>query len=326
MPHLLRQIILVFVMALAAVQPALAADRLRLAIQKTGTLAWELDIMKARGLDKSAGIELEITELASPEAGKIALRGGSADVIVTDWLFVSRERSLGANFVFTPYSSTIGSVMVPAGSSIASISDLRGRKLGVAGGAIDKSWLLLRGYAKAQGVDLRNETILNFAAPPLLAEKVQQGEMDAVLDFWNFCAVLEGRGFKTLVSIDEVEKSLGTKGSVAMLGYVFDGDFGAKNINTISRFLKISRQAKEILANEPAEWTRLGPRIGTRDEAMLAIYRRRYVEGIPRRPVSEEEADARALFKILAETGGAELVGTARELDPGTYYKAGTGS
>jgi len=44
-------------------------------------------------------------------------------------------------------------------------------------------------------------------------------------------------------------------------------------------------------------------------------------EGIPRRPVAAEEADARALFKALAGTGGAELVGPSQELDPGLYYR-----
>ena len=37
-----------------------------------------------------------------------------------------------------------------------------------------------------------------------------------------------------------------------------------------------------------------------------------------RRPLAEEEADARALYLVLAEIGGAELVGPARELAPGT--------
>ena len=36
----------------------------------------------------------------------------------------------------------------------------------------------------------------------------------------------------------------------------------------------------------------------------------------------EEEADARALYRVLADIGGADLVGPARELDPGTYWRA----
>ena len=55
----------------------------------------------------------------------------------------------------------------------------------------------------------------------------------------------------------------------------------------------------------------------------LAIFRQRYSEGIFRRNVTDEEADARALYGVLAEVGGNELVGSARELDRGTFYRLG---
>ena len=86
---------------LSTVAPA--AERIRIAAQKTGTLAWELSVIKAHGLDAKAGIDLVITELAAPEAGKIALKGGSADVIVTDLLWVARGRALGGKLKFYPY-------------------------------------------------------------------------------------------------------------------------------------------------------------------------------------------------------------------------------
>jgi NitT/TauT family transport system substrate-binding protein len=54
----------------------------------------------------------------------------------------------------------------------------------------------------------------------------------------------------------------------------------------------------------------------------LHAYRDRYREGIPRRPIADEEADARVLYGVLAAIGGRELVGAARELDPGTFYRA----
>ena len=68
---------------------------------------------------------------------------------VTDWLWVSRERGLGAKLTFYPYSSALGAVMVPAASPIKTLADLKGRKLAVAGGPIDKSWLLLLALVEA---------------------------------------------------------------------------------------------------------------------------------------------------------------------------------
>jgi len=136
------------VIALAAQTSATVADRIRVAVQRTGTLAWELDVIRTHGLDRKLDLAIETVELASTEAGKIALKGGSADLMLSDWLWVARERSLGDDLVFYPSSSTLGAVMVPARSPIREIVDLRGRKLAVAGGPLDKSWLLLQAFAR----------------------------------------------------------------------------------------------------------------------------------------------------------------------------------
>ena len=298
-----------------------AADRIRLAVQKTGTFALELAIIKDRGLDKAANLDLETTELASTEAGNIALRGGSADIILTDWLWVARERSLGVKLAFEPYSSTIGALMVPPGSKVNSLADLTGKTIAVAGGPLDKSWLLLRALAERDGLDLKARTHVLYGAPALLAEKAVQGEADANLNFWNFCAGLEARGFRRLIGMDEVEAKLGAKGKVAMLGYVFDEDFARQHRAALQRFFAATRKAKDILAHSDSDWQRLAPRLGIKDAGQLALYRRSYVEGIPHRPIGEEVADARALYRVLAKIGGRDLVGSAQELPEGTFYQ-----
>ncbi len=121
-------------------------------------------------------------------------------------------------------------------------------------------------------------------------------------------------------------RSLGAKGPIAIVGYTFDGVWAERNRSTVDRFLDATRQAKEILASSEAEWQRLAPRIRVTDPAALAIYRQRYSEGILRRPLADEEADARALYQVLAEVGGTELVGPARELDAGDVLPPGRGA
>jgi NitT/TauT family transport system substrate-binding protein len=317
---------LVVVAALAvAATSATAADRIRLAVQKTGTLAWELDVIKTHGLDRKLDLQIDTIELASTEAGKIALKSGSADLMLSDWLWVARERSLGDGLVFYPSSSTLGAVMLPGQSPIKEITDLRGKKLAIAGGPLDKSWLLLQAYARRSGLDLKRQANVVYGAPPLLSEKALQGENDATLTFWNFCAELEGKGFKRAIEMEAVMKGLGAKGAVSIVGYTFESAFAMRSRTTVDRFLDAARQAKDILATSEAEWQRLGPRIRVTDPAALAIYRKRYGEGIARRPLAEEEADARALYLVLAEIGGTELVGQARELAPGTFYRPASG-
>ena len=275
-----------------------AADRIRVAVQRTGTLAWELDIIRAHGLDRKADLDIQRVELASTEAGKIALRGGSADLMLSDWLWVARERSLGDKLVFYPSSSTLGAVMVPANSPIKGVADLKGRKLAVAGGPLDKSWLLLQGLALRAGLDLRKQATLVYGAPPLLTAEGAARRAGRDADVLEFLRRAREQGILRAIAVDDVMRALGAKAAVAIVGYTFDSGFAARNQSVIDRFLAATRQAKEILAASPAEWQRLAPRIGVSDPQALAIYRARYSEGILRRPVGRgTRRRARALSR-----------------------------
>lgn len=304
--------------------PSSAAERLRIGMQTTGTFAWQMDVIRRNGFDRSAGLDLKTIELASPDAGKLALNGGSVDLAVVDWLWVARERALGAKLLFYPYSSAVGAIMIKNQSSIGTIADLKGRTLSIAGGPLDKSWLIVRAAAKLEGIDLKNDATLQYGAPSLIFEKMQQGEADASLNFWNFCARLETRGYRRLLDVRDAQAKLGLKEPVALTGYAFSEDFVRKNKSSIDRFLGAVQKANDLLLQSDAEWEALRPLMRAEDEATFSAYRTRTREGIPRRPLQSEEADARALFKTLASIGGPELVGPATELDPNLYYRPST--
>jgi NitT/TauT family transport system substrate-binding protein len=321
LPRCLGRAALYLMLAVLFNCEAEAADKLRLALQKTGTFGWELAIIHERGLDRKAGLDIEVTELASPEAAKIALMGGAADMILGDWLWVARQRNLGRRLVFAPYSTALGAVMVPAASSIKDLAGLKGKRITVAGGPLDKSWLLLQALAREADLDIASQANIIYGAPTLLYQKAVNGEADATLNYWNFCVALESRGFRRLIGMHEVERRLGAKGPVAMVGYVFDEGFARTHADALSRFFKIAAEAKDILARSGADWEKIAQRIGIARDAELALYRQTYIDGIPRRPVAEEAADARALYRILAKIGGPDLAGNATELDEGTFYQ-----
>jgi NitT/TauT family transport system substrate-binding protein len=315
-----RLVLIALVAALLA-HPARAADELRLALQATGTTVWEMAVVSAYGLDKEAGLDLKITELASPEAARIALIGGSADIIVSDWLWVARERAGGHGLVFYPASTGIGALMT-RDPAIKTVKDLAGKKLGVAGGPLDKSWLFLKAYALQQGVDLEKAAAIVYGAPPLLSEKAAQGELDAVLEFWNFALDLEARGFRRAIEMSDVEKALGAAGDPVVTGYVFDEKFAAPHGPALARFFAMMKKAKALIATNDEAWAKAAARVPAKDKSTLDLYRERYVEAQPKGSLAEQEADVAKLFTVLAATGGEALVGPAKTLPPGTFYKA----
>ena len=299
-----------------------AAAKIKIGVLKFGTVSWVIDTIQHNGLDKAEGIELDVVPLASTLATTVGLQGGSVDIIATDWLWVSRERSGGADLTFAPFSTALGSIMVPADSPIKTLADLKGKKLGVAGGPLDKSWLLMVAYAlRTANLDLRSETTQEYGAPPLLAERAKQGAIDAVLNFWPYAARLETQGFKQLIGVEDVVLELGAKGEVAMVGYVFSDSWAKENLAGVEGFLRAAAKADELLATSNAEWDRLRPLMQAEDQATFEALRRRYREGIPERSTAENEADAKVLYQFLREYGGEKLVGAATELAPGTFWK-----
>jgi NitT/TauT family transport system substrate-binding protein len=298
-----------------------SAETFRIGSQTTGTFAWQLDVIRRHRLAASVGLDLEISQFASPDAGKLALNGGSVDLAVVDWLWVARARALGAKLLFYPYSSAVGAIMVKKESPLRGIADLKGHVLAIAGGPLDKSWLIVQAAAARQGINLKRDAILAFGAPPLISQKLQQGEAEASLNFWNFCASLETQGYRRIYEVRDAEAALGLTEPVALIGYAFSEQFAADHRSAIDRFITAAQKADDIMLRSDQEWDALRPLMNAEDDKTFTAYRDRTREGIPRRSIDAEETDARALFKALANIGGAELVGPSQQLDPGLYYR-----
>src|SRR5690554_5227247 len=121
----------VLLILIGPAQAAPSGSTIRIGMLAFGTLNWELAVIQEEGLDKAQGIAVETMPLASSEAGKIALQGGSVDLIVSDWIWVANQRGQNADVTFLPYSTSHGALVVPADSPIRNIGDLKGKRLGI---------------------------------------------------------------------------------------------------------------------------------------------------------------------------------------------------
>ena len=108
--------------ALAApTQADVAEPAVRLGILQFGSVAWQLDVIRRHDLARAERVRVEVVELASSQATLVALQAGRVDVIVSDLLWVARQRAGGADWSFVPYSSALGAVEVLAPSPLRSL-------------------------------------------------------------------------------------------------------------------------------------------------------------------------------------------------------------
>ena len=180
------------------------AKKIRIGSLQYGSVNWELKLIQDLELDKKNSFELEIVELASKNAAAVALQGGAVDIIVTDWFWVSRQRNENRLFSFIPHSMAAGGLIASKKSKIMNDLDLKNKKIGVAGGQVDKGWLIFRAfYKKKYDTDLIDLSRPIFGAPPLLNKKMQQNDFDAILTYWPYQAkLLTDRSFKKVIKCD----------------------------------------------------------------------------------------------------------------------------
>ena len=313
--------LLTLLLVLAPLAQGLTAEKLRIAVLKFGTVSWVMDVIERNGLDSAEGFELEVVPLAGKQASMVALQSADVDIAVTDWIWVSRQRNEGRPYSFVPYSSALGALVVPENSAIGRLEDLRGKRLGIAGGPLDKSWLLFRALSLQQrDTDLADEVTPVFAAPPLLNQQMKQGRIDAVINFWPYVARLQALGMRNLLSVREAGQALGIASDVPLVGYVFDQHWAEQHKPLLLGFVRAANRASALLRDSDADWEKLRPLMKAPDQASFEALRQGFRAGIPERWGDAERADAEKLFAILARLGGSRLVGDSGQLAAGTFW------
>ncbi len=309
-------------LAAALAGTARAAPPIRLGALQFGSLRWLVATMQRHGLDAKYGFAAALRPLANNAAGDIALLGEAVDVIVADWLFAAGRRAAGTPLCFAPLSGALGGIMVPSGSPIGALADLRGKRLGVAGGPEDKSWLLVRAAGRRMtGRDTAEAARPIYAAPPLLAAKLRQGELDAALIYWPYAARLRAEGYREAIAVADCAAALGLPRRLPLVGFVFREGWAEANRQRLDGLLAAAAEASRVLAADPAEWTALRPLLDARSDAEVAALRDAFAAGILSDPPDRARDLIARMMAVLRETGGPRAVAGLASLPPGLIWK-----
>jgi len=298
-----------------------AASKLKVGVLAFGTVNWELSVMKLNSIALKNGVELEIMKLPSKNAVAIALNANAVDMIVSDFIWVSRQRANGFDYTFYPYSKATGGVYIQSSLDIKDLRGLENQKLGIAGGPVSKTWLITRAYSKMKfKKDLTKIIKPIFAAPPILNKKMLDGSIDASINFWHYNAKLEAKGMKKLISIEDMLHTLGIKHDIPLIGWVFSEKFAKENQNLVNNFLKSSYETKKLLSIDDSQWNKIRKQMHAKDEKTFQSLKEGYLAGIPKVFGINEKKAAKKIFHVLAQEGGRKLVGKNPNFQDGTFW------
>ncbi|WP_432695284.1 ABC transporter substrate-binding protein [Marinobacterium sp. YM272] len=300
MPTLFRILILVVLYFPAVLYADEALPRVKVGMLQFGTAHWELAHIQNAGIDRKHGYRLELMPLANSSAGRLALTAGNVDWIVADWVWAAERTLQGAPLRFIPFSSRIGEMMVPTGSDIAGLEDLKGKRIGVAGGPQGKSWKLLQAAAATLGIDLSSQAEISYGAPPLLNRELQAGRLDALLTFWHFAARLEATGdFKPAISAAAISEMLGLDARLPMLGYLANRSWITENLQLADAFARSISEAKQDL-REDQPWEPIRPLMRADVDAVFNALKQNYRLGEPEPGISESmQESAKRAWPLL---------------------------
>jgi len=291
-------------------------------VLKYGTVNWEMAVIKHHQLDKKYHFNLKVTSLSSKNASAVALQSQAVDIILSDWLWVNRQRFNHKNFTLFPTTIAAGGLYIPGDSTAKSLLDLHQVKIGIAGGAVDKNWLLLQAYAQQKHqLNISKKAEIVFASPPLLNRFMQKGDLDAAINFWHYSARLKANGFKLLVSVPKMLTELGIDNNLPLLGWVFDQTWANNNNQAVVGFIEASIEAKKILLSSDEEWLRIKSLTKAENDQVFTALKNGYRESILRSFGKKERQASRKVFTILAKEGGQTLVGKATKLDENTFWQ-----
>lgn len=316
----LARMLLPGLLALASVgamaQTAGTLPVLTLSVLQFGTPHWELEHLKRRQLDRAHGFELKVRLVADLPASRLAVTSGSVNGAVGDLLWTQARHAAGASHLYLPFSSQIGEILVPEGSEIRQLSDLVGKRIGVAGGPNGLGWRLLQEAASRQGIDLSRSAEIQFAAPPLLGQALRRGQVDALLTYWHFAARMRGEGgVQQAFAMQDLLAELGLQPDQAVLGYVFPLAWAETNRLLLDAFAAALQQTKQELAQTPAYWDDVRPLLRADDEAVFSELRSAFIAGTP---APLDNARIAELQRLLVLTGADP----ARVMPAELFYRA----
>ena len=301
---------------------------MRARFEHNGSPRYMLYTMKRLGLDHEHGFHLDVQLVSDSLEGGVEtvearLQDGEADLIDIDYISTARERAEGAEIVaIHPYGRTVGGLVAPDGTEIEGLEDLSGHRIGVVR-RLDKNWILVRAACRQyHGFDPdETATPVEVGSKVGLTERLHDGDVDAVLQFWPIVPEITENGpyHEVFPVSDLVQRLSGTDRKLPVSTFLTSESFLESDRDTVRRFTRAYRDVVDRLVEEDDHWEVVGRELMTYDDQrVVRAVRDGWRDMVVRDWDGETVAGMERLFDHLLEVGGPEALGVDRIPD-GTF-------
>ena len=232
-------------------------------------------VMESRGLLEKHDLAPEKVQMLSPVNLHLMIAEQEVDVGFGGFTTMAIARARGKKVIAVHgIFSPVNLVFVLDDSPLQTLSDLKGKKLGIFGGPASTTFTFLGVIAKRWfDLDLVESVELVSAPGPALVSLLDRGEIDAALlgttESLKFGA--NGR-YRVLVDLSDEYRKHHTR-VPAHVAVTTNEDFAASHRDVVTDFVRAYREAVAYVKANPAIWAEYGARIEMVDEAEVEILR-----------------------------------------------------
>lgn len=300
--------IIAYVMILLSVHPGTSwgKDISKISIGVLpGVQLFPFMVMEKFGLLRKYGVDVERKDFQNPQAVSVQLSQKSIDLGFVGWTFAIVLQSKGYD-VINIYSFALNNnvVIVKKDSPIKTLSDLRGKRVGIYGGPAGLSTVDLEIICKKYyNLDLEQDAKVYYGSPIVQAGLFEKGDLDAILSLDPVATLTVSKGNCRIIAQIDKEWQRYRKYPPLLVCMVSTRDFVNANTKPIENFIRAFRESITILNQNDAIWTELAATIGIKDSKTVNILRNRlhgiYVDDWNPSAIAEIKAEAEEGYELL---------------------------
>jgi ABC-type nitrate/sulfonate/bicarbonate transport system substrate-binding protein len=233
-------------------------------------------VMERHGLLEQAGLKAEKVKSLSPANLHLMVAERKVDIGYGGFTTMATARSQGKDIiVIYGVFSPVNMVFVRKDSPIQSLTDLKGKKLGVFGGPGSTTFAFLAVLAKNwYGIDLFKDAELVTAPAPALAELLGKGDLDAALlgTVESIQTFAQDR-YRVLADLSAEYKAHQGGRAPAHVTIATNEEFAKTHPDIVRGYLKAYKDALEYVHGHPEVWDEYAASIKMDDPVQRKLLR-----------------------------------------------------